>query len=203
MRLLQDSIDRLAHRGHRESSDATREAPVGKQRRSDRERGAALVEAAFVTPMLIMLLLGTVTSALAYSEHTSLQTAAREASRFGATLPVNGNLDGWLIGIMDVAEAAGGIDLADTAPGQYICVAYVYPNGAAANDRTSRRVQSAGVTGPLASGPTATCFDDGRPDNERRVQVVTERTTTIQAVLFAVDVNLSTPSAARFERGNS
>jgi Flp pilus assembly protein TadG len=174
---------------------------VGKVRRSDRERGAALVEAAFVTPILIMLLLGTVTAALAYSENTSLQTAAREASRFGATLPVNGDLDGWLVEVLDVAQAAGGIDLAASAPGQYICVAYVYPDGAAVNDRTSRRVQSAGVTGAVSTGPSATCFDDGRPDNERRVQVVTKRATTIQAVLFSVNVNLSTPSAARFERG--
>ncbi len=200
MRSFEHPIAHLAGRGRRGSRHGTRR--TGTQRRSDRERGAALVEAAFVTPLLIMLLLGTVTAALAYSEHTSLQTAAREASRFGATLPVNGDIDGWLLDVLGVAKAAGGIDLADGAPGQYICVAYVYPDGVAVNDRTSRRVQSAGVTGALATGPTATCFDDGRPDNERRVQVVTERTATIQAVIFAVDVGLSAPSAARFERGN-
>ncbi len=158
------------------------------------------MEAAFVTPMLIMLLLGTVTAAVAYSENTSLQTASREASRFGATLPVNGNLDGWLVEVLEVAKAAGGSDLSNGAPGQYICVAYVYPAGAAVSDRTTRRVQIAGVTG----APTQqTCFNDGRPNDERRVQVVTQRSTTIQAVLFSVDVDLSTPSAARFERSNS
>lgn len=169
----------------------------------DRERGAALVEAAFVLPLLVMLLLGTVTGSLAYSQNTSLQTAAREASRFGAALPVNGDLTVWLGSVMDVAQAAANIDLAATVPGQYICVAYVYPAGLAPNDRTMRLVQSAGVTGAPATGPTATCFDDGRPDSERRVQVVTERSATIQAVAFAVDVTLSAPSAARFERSTS
>lgn len=166
--------------------------------RTNRERGSALVEAALVTPVLVMLLLGTVTSALAYGQSTSLQTAAREASRFGASLPVNGNLNGWLGDVLAVAKAAGNRDLVADVPGQYICVAYVYPSGTAANDRTTRLIQSAGVTG----APTAaTCFDDGRPASERRVQVVTGRTATIQAVMFSVDMNLSSPSASRFERG--
>lgn len=169
----------------------------------DNERGAALVEAAFVTPLLVMLLLGTVTASLAYSQNTSLQTAAREASRFGAALPVNGNLTVWLDSVLAVAQSAAHTDLSATVPGQYICVAYVYPAGTAPNDRTMRLVQSAGVTQAPATGPSATCFDDGRPDIERRVQVVTERSATIQAVAFAVDLNLSAPSAARFERSTS
>lgn len=169
----------------------------------DSERGAALVEAAFVLPLLIMLLLGTVTGSLAYSQNTSLQTAAREASRFGAALPVNSDLTGWLTSVMNVAQSAASIDLATTVPGQYICVAYVYPAGLAPNDRTMRLVQTAGVTSAPTTGPSATCFDDGRPDSERRVQVVTGRSSTIQAVAFAVDVNLTAPSAARFERSTS
>lgn len=166
---------------------------------TSRERGSALVEAAFVTPLLLMLLLGTVTAALAYSQSTSLQTASREASRFGASLPVNGDLNGWLGNVLNVAQAAGNLDLGGTVPGQEICVAYVYPNGASANDRTTRLVQTAGLTGATE---LLTCFNDGRPNDERRVQVVTNRTSTIQAVLFSVDVDLSAPSASRFERGN-
>lgn len=169
---------------------------------ADGERGAALVEAAFITPLLIMLLVGTVTASVAYSQHTSLQTAAREASRYGASLPVNGNLDLWLIDVLGVAKNAANKDLAASVKGQYICVAYVYPNGTATNDRTTRIIQSVGVTGTPLVGPTAKCFEDGRPNDERRVQVVTQRAAEIQAVLFTVDVHLSTPSVARFERGN-
>lgn len=167
------------------------------------ERGSALVEAAFVTPLLIMLLVGTVTASMAYSQHTSLQTASREASRYAASLPVSGNLDSWLRNVLDVARNAAAGDLDPNVAGQYICVAYVYPAGTAVNDRTTRLIQSVGVTGvPLAS-PAARCFDDGRPDNERRVQVVTQRAATIQAVMFSADVNLSSPSVAKFERGDS
>ena len=175
------------------------ELNVARKGQTFRERGSALVEAAFVTPLLLMLLLGTVTAAIAYSQSTSLQTASREASRFGASLPVNGDLNGWLGKVLNVAQAAGNLDLGATVPGQEICVAYVYPNGASANDRTTRLVQTGGVTG---SPELLTCFNDGRPNDERRVQVVTNRTSTIQAVLFSVDVDLSAPSASRFERGS-
>lgn len=169
---------------------------------SERERGAVLVEAAFITMMLIALLVGTVTSGVAYSQKTSLQTAAREATRFGATLPVNGDMNTWLQGVLAVALSAGGNDLRGTAPGQRICVAYVYPNGSAPSDRTTRIIQTGGVTGGATSGAGAVCFDDGRPPDERRVQVITSRTATIQAAVFSVDVNLSSQSSARFERTN-
>jgi hypothetical protein len=164
----------------------------------DSDRGAALVEAAFVIMLLVMLLLGTVTSALAYGQYTSIQTAARESSRFGASLPVNGDLDGWLNDVLDVTRAAGILDLGTTVPGQYICVAYVYPDGGSVNDQTKRLVETLGVTGAPTAG--STCFNDGRPSDERRVQVVTGRSATIQAVIFSVDVDLSSMSASRFER---
>lgn len=173
-------------------------AAMTRLRRTDSEKGAALVEAAFVTTLLVMLLLGTVTAALAYGQYTSLQTAAREASRFGASLPVNADLDAWLNDVVDVARAAGNLDLVSSVPGQYICVAYVYPDGASAADQTKRLVENAGVLGAPTAG--STCFNDGRPSDERRVQVITGRTASIQAVLFSVDVNLSSPSASRFER---
>lgn len=196
------------HRPHRKAVAGSREKVGVRRRLADRptddgERGAALVEAAFILPLLLMLLLGTVTSALAYSQNTSLQTAAREGSRFGASLPVNGNINVWLGQVLDVAKAAGHVDLASSVPGQNICVAYVYPDGVGVNDRTARLIETGGVRGTVTTGPTQTCFNDGRPSNERRVQVVTGRDTTIQAVMFAVDLDLTTPSAARFERGSS
>lgn len=163
-----------------------------RRRRKDRDKGAALVEAAFITPLLLMLLLGTVTAAIAYSQHTSLQTAAREASRFGATLPAP-DVNVWLNQVMGVAKNAAIGDLASDVPGQKICVAYVHPS----TGQTRSLTQTGGVTG----GPSSSvCFDDGRPADEARVQVLAERSTTIQAVLFSRTVTLSTRSAARFER---
>lgn len=160
------------------------------------------MEAAFITMMLLSLLVGTVTAGVAFSQKTSLQTAAREATRFGATLPVNGDMNAWLTKVLEVAQSAGGKDLAGTIPGQEICVAYVYPSGATPTDRNTRLMQTGGVTGAPTSGASAMCFDDGRPNDERRVQVVTGRTSKIQAAVFSVDVSLSSQSSARFERTN-
>lgn len=155
-----------------------------------------------VTLFLLMLLVGTVTAAAAFSQKTSLQTAAREATRFGATLPVNGDMTVWLKRVSEVARGAANGDLDPAVAGQTICVAYVYPNGTTAGDRNTRLTETAGVSGTPSSGPTAKCFDDGRPDDERRVQVTVARKTTIQAVAFSTKVGLSSRSAARFERSN-
>lgn len=50
-----------------------------------RERGAALVEAALVLPILLLLTVGIWTTARAWNVHNTLDHAAREAARFGAT----------------------------------------------------------------------------------------------------------------------
>jgi Flp pilus assembly protein TadG len=50
-----------------------------------RERGAVAVEMALVLPLLVMLLLGTVTAGIAYSNSIGLTNAVREGARFGAT----------------------------------------------------------------------------------------------------------------------
>lgn len=166
----------------------------------DPEHGAVLVEGAFIMTLLLMLLMGTITSAVAYSKQTSLQTASREASRYGAARPVESNMSGWLNGVLDVAKASANKDLAPTAPNQTVCVAYVYPNGTSANDRTTRLVESGGVKGSPIAGAKEWCFDDGRPDDERRVQVLVGRRATIQAAIFSMDVDLKVPTVARFER---
>lgn len=51
------------------------------------QRGAVAVEFALVIPILIMLLLGTVTSGVAYSRSVGLTNAVREGARFGAVVP--------------------------------------------------------------------------------------------------------------------
>lgn len=149
-----------------------------------------------------MLLLGTVTSAIAFSQKSALQTSAREASRFGSALAVEGgNLNTWLGEVMDVAKSASNGNLGSEVPGQKICVAYVYPNGTSTSDRTTRMYETAGVRSGAATGSKAWCYEDGRPDDERRVQVVVERKASINAAVITMDVDLSVPTVARFERG--
>lgn len=155
-----------------------------------------------ITVFIMMLLVGTVTSTVAYSQKTSLQTAAREGSRFGATLPVNSDITTWLTRVLQVTKNASNKDLGSGVHGQSICVAYVYPNGTAAGDRNTRLQETAGVVGAPTSGASATCFNDGRPNDERRVQVLVGRKATVQAVLFSKEVQLPAQSVARFERGS-
>ena len=95
---------------------------------TDRERGAALLEFAVVLPIMLSLLLGIVTSGTALNRSNSINNAARESARFGATLPAD-NLTWWLNKVAEVAIDSATGDLEDGSPGRYVCVAYVYPNG--------------------------------------------------------------------------
>lgn len=61
------------------------------------ERGAALVEAAMVLPFLLLLTFGIWTTARAWNIHNTLDHAAREGARFGATE------EPWVVGTSDLA----------------------------------------------------------------------------------------------------
>lgn len=153
------------------------------------DRGASMLELALTFTLLVTLLIGTVTTAIAFSNNNSIENAAREASRYGATLP--GPIDGpWLRDVRDVARAAAQGDLDSTVDGQYICVAYV-------DATNNRRLED---TGGSEAFDNSQCFSDGRPASESRVQVVTRRTGQIQAVFFSMDLTLEAPAAARYER---
>jgi hypothetical protein len=54
--------------------------------RSKPDRGAALTEAAIVLPLLMLLTFGIWTTARAWNENNTMEHAAREAARFGATV---------------------------------------------------------------------------------------------------------------------
>src|SRR6476469_8660982 len=55
------------------------------RKRSD-ERGIAAIEFALVAPFVLMLLLGMVTTAFAYSDHLAVTNAVREGARYGASV---------------------------------------------------------------------------------------------------------------------
>jgi Flp pilus assembly protein TadG len=57
----------------------------GRGRARRRDRGAVAVEFGLVFPILIVLLVGTVTAGLEYSRAMGLTNAVREGARFGAT----------------------------------------------------------------------------------------------------------------------
>ena len=65
------------------------------------EKGAAMVEMAFVLTLLVTLLVGVTSAAIAFGQNNSIENAAREASRYAATLP--GPADTvWLQDVRDV-----------------------------------------------------------------------------------------------------
>ena len=55
-------------------------------RRRTSESGSTAVEFALVLPLLVMLLMGVITGALAYGDHLAVQNAVREGSRLGSAI---------------------------------------------------------------------------------------------------------------------
>ena len=118
-----------------------------------------------------------------------------------ATLPVTNFLsppmDNWLDEVAaQVTEDATG-SLGSGAPGRYICVAYVHPNGTLSTDSTKSRVEDSSGT----TYPATPCFADGRPNDERRVQVEVRRASDFNVVFFSTTVNLDSQAVNRFEAG--
>jgi Flp pilus assembly protein TadG len=173
---------------HERVDRAIREAP---------EKGASLVEFALVLPILLMLLFGIVTGGLALNSKNSLNNAAREGARYGATLPVDPTMNDFLDDVADVAIRSATSELDDGIPGRTVCVAYVFPNGSSATDQTATlRIDASGArdyTGPV-------CFADGRPDTERRVQVRVTRAVDFFALVFSRVLTLDEQSVSRYER---
>lgn len=162
------------------------------------ENGAQLVEFALVLPILAALLLGIITGGIALNSSVSMNNAARESARFGATLPVAPSMGDYLQDVADVAIRSATGDLDDGVPGRVVCVAYVYPDGGAPEDQTTRLMIDPAGTATTTVGTR--CFDDGRPDDERRVQVSLQRTSDLIVVFWQRTLNLDASSVARYER---
>lgn len=157
------------------------------------DSGAALVEFALVLPVFLMLLLGMMTGGLAYSRKLSVAQAAREGARFGATLPITAStpVSAWLprVGALTISSSDG--ELESDKPGRYVCIAYVPASGSA-----EKWEVTGSATAVQSSG---TCLaDDGRP-GETRVQVVAQRSSRLEALVFSRDLTVGSHAVARFE----
>lgn len=151
-----------------------------------REDGAAAVEFALLFPIFMVLVMGTIAAGTAFSRHINITQAAREASRFGATLdiPTAGGLGAWLTAVDNAAQGAAGD--ANNPMGGYThrCVAYVRTTtsalGVTTIDTTNSRHLQDGVA---ATGP---CPNTAAPliASTDYVQVVFQRETSF-FVLFA------------------
>lgn len=179
---------------------AGRSCRTPRTRRLWDESGAQLVEFAFVLPLLLMILMGIVTGGIAFNRNISVDNAARESARYGATLPVESGMNTWLNDVADVAIRSAAGDLNDGIQGRQVCIAYVHPDGSDVDDRTTRlTVNTAGARTVNVGG---TCFADGRPNDERRVQVALERESDLILVLWGRTLTLAGESTVRFERAS-
>lgn len=177
------------------------------RRRVERgERGVALVEFALIFPVFMMLVLGMFSGGIAYDRKLSLTNAAREGSRYGATLapatfgatPPSVGLDLWPAKVANAVEQNADGDLSPGVDGRYICVAYVHPAETSVHARSNHRVIRT-TSDTLSDGPSATCFNDGLTANDRRVQVEVRRKSALQTLFFDYDLTLTARSVTKFE----
>ena len=99
------------------------------------ERGAVAVEFALVLPMLVMLLLGMISTGLTYSDHLAITNASREAARFGAAVNYSTGATAWADAVQARAQQT-------------------YANGSSTLSATQVCVQLESSTGTVLATPT-------------------------------------------------
>ena len=154
----------------------------GRPRGRARDRGAVLVEAALITPLLVMLLFGIWTTARAWNIHNVLDHAAREAARYGAVDPTHANIQ---------TVAQGEVVAASFPWASVVRCTAIFDGGAWTSSGTVP--------------PGGRCLDAGTgpgqdPTTDDRVQV-TLRVENYQLnfVVFTTTVNLEARAVARLE----
>lgn len=155
--------------------------------RAHGDRGGALLELALVMPFLVMLLLGTVTSALTLNEDLQLTHAAREAARYGAAIPDDQTFTTgtWAENVRTLAIERHG----DGLTASDVCVALV----------TGSPPTALSAAHTTATGGGA-CFDDSSTGiTDARVQVTVTQDAAIETGFATFDVDLSSEATAKHE----
>ena len=187
------------------------------------ERGAALVEFALILPVFMMMVLGTFTGGIAYNTKQSITSAAREGSRYGATLyttlatvsagsessqncnssGTTPNYDGWTNCVINLTMHAASGDLDNGKSNRYICVALVLYNSTAGTSTTySKTIDASGTYSSLGS---TDCYSqnglgsDGLSTTASRVQVVTKRTKNLEFLVSTNSLTLKSSSLTMYE----
>ncbi len=160
---------------------------VGPSQQRWDDRGAVVVEFALVMPLLIFILLGTITAGLALNDDLQLNHSTRDAARYGATVPENQAFTSgtWATNIQSVVVSRFGGDLTASD----VCVALVAG--------TTPVPSSSAYTTDSGGGA---CFDDsGAGISDTRVQFSASLPATIETGLFTFDLTLSTETVSMHE----
>ena len=146
-----------------------------------------MVELALATPVLMVLLLGTITSALALNDDIQLTHAAREGARHGATVPYDEVFSSgtWASNVRSVVVERFGAGLSTSG----VCVALVEgsPPTPLSAEHTTR-------------GDGTACYDDsGSGVTDARVQVTASKASEIDTGFYSYALNLSSEATAAHE----
>lgn len=154
------------------------------------QRGAAALEFALVAPMVFMLLFGTITSGISYSNAIGVTNAVREGARFGATgLYDSSNPTQWSD---DVINRVRGTQFDDPSGETSVCVR-LHKQGFG----TVHSECSAG-TAPVPT--TYPAIPTGLTTGACVVLVVASRPYEINAVVAHFDDHLTRDAVSRYER---
>ena len=136
-------------------------APPSSRRRT--QRGAAAVEFALVAPILILLLIGMVTTAMAYSDHLSATNAVREGARYGAAADVTSS--SWATSVRDRVKDVY-FNAGVTVVNSQICVRLVQADGTVARQTMGTSCGTAPSTpSGMATGSCAVLVWMQRPES--------------------------------------
>ena len=166
------------------------------------QEGANALEFALVLPLLITLIFGGISTALAWDYRLQLNHAAREASRYAATVPTPGS-DAFFDEVFERAIGVGAGRLRIADPGLTICVTVVSDSTVstqrATGDPSFTTVAQFANDGDADPGDTSgQCIADNLSGD--RVQVYIQAATSINVVLFSIDpINLSSSGLSLYE----
>jgi Flp pilus assembly protein TadG len=171
---------------------------AGSNQRLRGDRGAALVEFAFVLPILVMLIFGMFSGGLLYNQKQQLTYATREGARYAATIPENQvftNGQSWQNNVRDLIVERSVGDLTNAQ----VCVSLVRGS---ANDGTRPLAvvnshSTAGANTPCIPGQN---YPTSASDQGLRVQVTASRPGSIDLVVFGqITVTLDAAATAKSE----
>ncbi len=151
------------------------------------ERGAAALEFALLVPLLLMLLLGTITTGLVYSDHLAVTNAAREAARYGAATDATLGST-WATSVQTRVQQVYFNSTGGAPTDDQVCVDLVASNG------TVIASDSGAACGTQPAAP------DGMAPGSCAVRVWMTRPARIQLAVDDLNFTLSAQSVAFYGR---
>jgi Flp pilus assembly protein TadG len=150
---------------------------MGRDSRDD--RGAALIEMAILTPILLLLVVGIWTTARAWNVHNTIDHAVREAARYGATV------DPWTTG--SSTDNCGGASSEATI------------RCAADEQLSASAINPALVDTTCIELSTNPCSVGNATGNDKVAVSLTYPNYQLDFVFFSVSIDLSASAVSRHE----